>query len=289
MKNKKQFKNKNIRSMFDRIKSPDVLIEMINKNMSDDVSGKTNDNPSLELKKLLSSKPKDLIKIVKNDVDSFLNISGVSTPQIYKSSRLSSILESSVLCGITTMAIEGSFSLLSNVTGANFFDSLNSYMPSWLEVSTFGAFIGSTVLYEPDNSHYNNLFRLIMFGGKKYNGPTTIAHEYTHHVQSSKGLHTLRKYISLQEGHAVCVERIIGKSYSEKYTFPKLRQLSDELYTGHLNNAILALTTRDTKNISPYALGTAIFSIYEYEFGQNIYKDVLKDDFEWPKSTYIKS
>jgi len=275
--------------MFDRIKSPDVLIEMINKNMPGDVSGKTNDNSSSELEKLLSSKPKDLIKIIKNDVDSFLDVSGVSTPKIYKSSFLPLFLEGFTSVGATTLAIKGSFSMLSIVTGSNFFDILNSYIPSWLEASILGGFFNNTLYYKSDNSHYDNIFRFIVLGGKKYDSPTSIAHEYTHRVQSSKGLHTLRKYISFQEGHAMCVERIIGKFYSEKYAFPKLRQLSDELYTGYLNNAILSLTTGDTKNISPYVLGTTIFSAYEHEFGQSIYKDVLKDDFEWPKSTYIKS
>jgi hypothetical protein len=136
-------------------------------------------------------------------------------------------------------------------------------------------------------SIYHPLLRVISFDSDNENDNiATIAHEYTHHIQiSDQGMH--RGYDAFREGHAMGVEKAITKKYSEKHDYHILQRSTNSRYAGNLRKIINALK-KEEGTISPHTAGAAIFSIYEHEFGDSIYKDVLKDDFEWPKSTYIK-
>jgi len=139
---------------------------------------------------------------------------------------------------------------------------------------------------------------------KSVNLIPVIAHEYTHHIQFKKDF-VAKEDSMFMEGHARGVQRYIAKTYREKedndaFLYDILNWDVGEIKSAYIwackkiknpiRKSLLRIgTSRDIdekicriteRNPTEHALGNAFFSIYENDFGDQIYKEMIHGNFK---------
>ncbi len=127
--------------------------------------------------------------------------------------------------------------------------------------------------------------------------PTT-AHEYAHHLQQIKQLHS-RRYLTFLEGHARGVERTIAEHYREKedneaFLWDISNETVEELKLayqwicaglGEKPKRSLGKTRTQYSGFftkqSHHTLGNTLFRLYEALHGKDIYRQAIHGEFQF--------
>jgi len=133
----------------------------------------------------------------------------------------------------------------------------------------------------------------------------TLGHEYVHHIQNINGLRG-ENYSIFEEGHSRGVEKHLAKVYKEKedneaFIFNSLDKLVGESKSVYIwmcekfnksvnKNLLKSKSSRDycekvfrrfKKIPTPHAIGNSLFSIYEENSGEEIYKNMIHGNFNF--------
>ncbi len=133
----------------------------------------------------------------------------------------------------------------------------------------------------------------------------SAAHEYTHHLQHRKGLKE-GKYSIFKEGHARGIERYISKLYRERedneaFLYDFLNETTSEMKNAYLwmcrnlrkpvkECLLRTKTSRDFdegawrfvfRQPTHHAIGNTLFSIYQAQQGNHIYRDMIHGRFRF--------
>lgn len=184
-------------------------------------------------------------------------------------------------------------------------------VPHLIMSGMIGALFGTGVIILARETYSNSSFdykdnHLLIGSTNTVNAVGSIAHEYTHCLQHHfthldvKG----ESANPIVEGHARGLEGIISEKYAQEndnhaYTYTHSERVSRELKTAYLY-------TCDKKEITPketleklpievngflhstkidhYSLGVAAMTIASSKHGENVYKKVMKNDFEFLKN-----
>lgn len=147
----------------------------------------------------------------------------------------------------------------------------------------------------------------ILIGSRKTaNAVGAIAHEYTHYLQHNFTQLDVKTRNPIVEGHARGIEGIISEKYVQEYDNPAYvfvhsnrvaKELKDAyLYTCKKKKIIpkKSLENLPIPNIGGllynltgnhhYSIGVAAMNIACSKYGEKVYKDVMKNDFEFLKN-----
>lgn len=114
--------------------------------------------------------------------------------------------------------------------------------------------------------------------------PSSVAHEFCHHVQRHSGNSAKRwkRNPALMEGLAVAVSRLAVENYSSKSgsivdvgIYGRIEDYALDCILTYMHK--LFLEDRDLK-VLPYVIGTSAFLAAEAKHGAGIYKDIIKAD-----------
>ncbi len=133
----------------------------------------------------------------------------------------------------------------------------------------------------------------------------TAAHEYTHHLQGREGIKEW-KYIIFMEGHARGVQKHVSEDYMRRedneaflynvldYTVGEFKSvyswMCKKFGQQQKNSLLKTKTSRDLdeslcrlifKKPTFHAIGNALFSIYQAQQGNHIYRDMIHGRFQF--------
>lgn len=167
-----------------------------------------------------------------------------------------------------------------------------------------GTLLFSLQIY--NNSSFDPGNDLLLIGsGKTFNAVGAIAHEYTHYLQHHFTELNIRTRNPVVEGHARGLEGIVSEKFAQEfdnqaYVFVSSERVAEELKDTYLytckKKKILpkkSLENLPIPNIGGllysidarhYSIGVAAMTIACSKHGENVYKDVMKNDFEFLKS-----
>lgn len=157
------------------------------------------------------------------------------------------------------------------------------------------------------NSSYRSKEREIRIGEKKeVEAAGVVAHEYTHHLQNSFTSLKSGSKDPIVEGHATGVDGTVADIFAQRYDNPAYTFRHTVWVARELKDAYLficeekGITPREslanlkipkirgplsrfTRNsrLHHYSIGVAAMSIAEVEHGEEVYRDVMKNDFSF--------
>ena len=123
-------------------------------------------------------------------------------------------------------------------------------------------------------------------------------HEYTHYLQYTFGFHSQKRLslFSTMEGHARGVDEHMSRTYVTKhknnaYRYNYLNESVDELQSTYLwlgqklglycrRNLLGDKNSNIPLGLSYYSAGHALYSVYRYTRGEEIYKGILHGKFD---------
>ncbi len=240
----------------------------------------------------------DLLLHVKKNVDEFLGVSNIKPPKI----KYHNLLSYQSMMSLSGYAASGYFVVSAVASNGS---ELERLCAGLMGTVILGASSIMHLIYCMD-SCYNKITKTIdVKKNNKASLVTTIAHEYSHHVQRGKLPPFSSKYEIFREGHAIGVERYIAEMYSERGNNPAFLYEASKRRLYQMTQAYFWMCTRLGKSVNanlvkkaeslrekispresgrkpnPHAFGTALFSIYEQKHSKGIYKDMLHCNFEF--------
>lgn len=198
-----------------------------------------------------------------------------------------------------TFAISGLVSALEGLTIGNLIMS-----------GMIGALFGAGIIILARETYANSAFdykdhHLLIGATKTVNAVGAIAHEYTHCLQHNFTQLDIKSESKnpIVEGHARGLEGIISEKYAqefnnEAYTYVHSERVARELKTAYIYTCNKKeITPKESleklpicvdsflfsTDIDHYSLGVAAMTIANSKHGEKIYKDVMKNDFEFLK------
>ncbi|MBM3199319.1 hypothetical protein FJZ53_00155 [Candidatus Woesearchaeota archaeon] len=198
-----------------------------------------------------------------------------------------------------TFAISG---LIQSIGGLTFRGLMISGMLGvWFGAGTFVFAMQdyATSSYNPDDDH-------IRIGAQNtVNAAGAVAHEYTHCLQHNFTSIDVTTRNPIVEGHArglegIVSERFAQESNNEAYVFVHSQRVAQELKDAYLyacgkknvtpKKSLEKLPIRNVRGwLSSYAghhysIGVAAMTLASAKYGDNVYKDVMKNDFNFLKT-----
>ncbi|MDP2907477.1 MAG: hypothetical protein Q8O03_06055 [Nanoarchaeota archaeon] len=164
-----------------------------------------------------------------------------------------------------------------------------------------GTLMYSMQVYSSSSFDYKNDLLLIR-AGKTVNAIGAIAHEYTHYLQHHFTELNIQTRNPIVEGHARGMERIISEKFAQEFDNPAYVFINYDRVAKELKDTYLY--TCKKKKILPkkslenlpipnirgllysidahhYSIGVAAMTIACSKQGEKVYKDVMKNDFEF--------
>ena len=279
----KQIKNKNLEKILlseDNIPIVEHLLYLQSQELQR--LKKLKEDDKLDFGKKYSRKQlKELFPIVKNKVDSFLNVNNISNPRV----DYFSITSPESLLGGPGFSVFGGAVLIGGGIGFK-----ETYFLQAGAISIFNCILQ---IYLRNNDHYHPLFKNINLSYKeRAKIIPTLGHEYTHHIQRI----TINKYRRgvyeiFREGHARGIERYISNLFRESedneaflydITNINVRELKNvykwlcKKFELSPNEALLNVKgIYDTKFLDNHAKGNVLFYIQETKKGPQVYNDAI--------------
>ena len=182
-----------------------------------------------------------------------------------------------------------------------------------LVTSQYYLYLADKIFWMSSNPHYNRFSKKVTIPKRHYSLRTSFipvaAHEYAHHVQREAEIKpsfsSPRMFRIFHEGHAYGVERYIAEVYKQKENNPFFEFLISNRTIGELKNVYLwscrfhkrepkqdllrAISSEDAYYLrrrypNTHAMGNALFSIYEAEQGNRIYREMIHGRFKFPET-----
>lgn len=164
-----------------------------------------------------------------------------------------------------------------------------------------GTLLFALQMYSNSSFDYKNDL-LLIGAGKTFNAVGAIAHEYTHYLQHHFTGLNMRTMNPIVEGHARGLEGVVSEKFAQEFDNQAYVFVSSERVAKELKDAYLY--TCKKKKILPkksleklpipnirwllysidahhYSIGVAAMTIACSKQGEKVYKDVMKNDFEF--------
>lgn len=258
-------------------------------------------------------KLKHLLKEVKAEVDPFLGVTGIPKCKKCKigyKGRFSKEVRGPIMAavGIDALIASGFYYLAENPCdpAAMLFIGAGA---GWLiaKIGSIAKDIYHRLRYESNEElgvgYYHHLSYISLIKSPRVRIITDIGHEYTHHVQMSRGI-TNKSNALLLEGMARSADRYVAQVYREREDNPSFKYITLNLDVAELKAAYTLICVENKRipnpllthfnstaldqvfirqanqgHTSPHMLGNSFFLIKELEEGTDVSRRILNKEY----------